>query len=71
VSPERRAATCVALIPARSGSKRITSKNVRPLAGHPLLAYAIASALESRVFGAVIVSTDSPAIAEIARRVVG
>ena len=57
----------MALIPARSGSKRITSKNVRPLAGHPLLAYAIASALESRVFGAVIVSTDSPAIAEIAR----
>lgn len=40
---------------------------MRPLAGHPLLAYSIASALDSHVFGAVVVSTDSPAIAEIAR----
>ncbi len=57
----------VALIPARAGSKRVVNKNIRPLAGHPLIAYAIASALESRLFGTVIVSTDSEEIASIAR----
>ena len=57
----------VALIPARAGSKRVVNKNIRPLAGHPLIAYTIASALESGLFGAVIVSTDSEQIASIAR----
>jgi N-acylneuraminate cytidylyltransferase len=57
----------VALIPARAGSKRVQNKNIRPLAGHPLVAYTIAAALESRVFSDVIVSTDSEAIARIAR----
>ena len=57
----------VGLIPARSGSKRIPSKNVRMLAGHPLLAYSIASAIESGVFAKVIVSTDASEIADIAR----
>lgn len=57
----------MALIPARSGSKRVAGKNVRPLAGHPLLAYTISAALESGVFTDVVVSTDSEAYAEIAR----
>jgi CMP-N,N'-diacetyllegionaminic acid synthase len=57
----------VALVPARAGSKRVRGKNVRPLGGHPLLAYTIAAARASGIFGAVVVSTDSPAIAEIAR----
>ena len=57
----------VALIPARAGSKRLEGKNVRPLAGHPLIAYAIAAALDSGVFDAVVVSTDSAEIAAIAR----
>jgi N-acylneuraminate cytidylyltransferase len=59
--------TCVALIPARSGSKRVPDKNIRLLAGHPLIAYSISAALESGVFAAVIVSTDSERYAEIAR----
>ena len=57
----------VALIPARSGSKRVADKNIRPLAGHPLIAYSIAAALQSNIFKAVIVSTDSDRYAEIAR----
>ena len=57
----------VALIPARQGSKRVTGKNVRPLHGHPLIAYTIASALDSGVCDRVIVSTDSEDIARIAR----
>jgi CMP-N,N'-diacetyllegionaminic acid synthase len=57
----------VALVPARSGSERVPGKNIRPLAGHPLLAYAIETAVQSGVFGRVVVSTDSEAIAEVAR----
>ena len=56
-----------ALIPARSGSKRVLDKNVRRLNGHPLMAYAIRSALESGIFASVIVSTDSQAYADVAR----
>lgn len=59
--------TCAGLIPARSGSKRVLNKNVRPLGGHPLIAYAIRSALDSGVFSSVIVSTDSEEFAAIAR----
>jgi len=58
----------VALIPARSGSERVRDKNIRPLAGHPLLAYAIASAREAGIFDRVVCSTDSTKIAEVAQR---
>jgi CMP-N,N'-diacetyllegionaminic acid synthase len=58
---------CVALIPARHGSKRVPGKNVRLLNGHPMLAYTIAPAVASGVFDAVIVSTDSEETAAIAR----
>ena len=60
--------TAVGLIPARSGSERVPGKNVALLGGHPLIAYSIASARQSGVFTAVLVSTDSEEIAEIARR---
>jgi N-acylneuraminate cytidylyltransferase len=59
--------TIVALIPARAGSKRVPDKNIRPLAGHPVMAYTITAAFESRIFTDVIVSTDSEHYAEIAR----
>lgn len=59
--------TVVALIPARSGSKRVIDKNTRLLSGHPVLAYTISAALESGVFDAVVVSTDSERYARIAR----
>jgi CMP-N,N'-diacetyllegionaminic acid synthase len=61
-------ATAVALIPARAGSVRVPGKNIAPLAGHPLIAYSIAAARESGLFGAVVVSTDSEEIAAVARR---
>jgi N-acylneuraminate cytidylyltransferase len=57
----------VALVPARAGSKRVAGKNVRRLAGHPLLAYTVAAARASGVFDRVIVSTDSAEYAAIAR----
>jgi N-acylneuraminate cytidylyltransferase len=58
--------TIVALIPARAGSKRVPDKNIRLLAGHPVMAYTIAAALKSGVFADIIVSTDSEHYAEIA-----
>jgi N-acylneuraminate cytidylyltransferase len=63
VSGER----AVAFVPARSGSERVPHKNMRPIAGHPLLAYAIETALQSGVFERVVVSTDSEEIADVAR----
>ena len=59
--------SAVALVPARSGSERVPHKNVRPLAGHPLLAYAVETALQSGCFARVVVSTDSEEIADVAR----
>ena len=59
--------SAVAFVPARSGSERVPNKNIRPLAGHPLVAYAIETALQSGVFDRVVVSTDSDEIAEVAR----
>lgn len=57
----------VAFIPARSGSKRILHKNIRPLGGHPVIAYSIRAAIDSGVFDAVICATDSELYAEVAR----
>jgi N-acylneuraminate cytidylyltransferase len=59
--------TIVGLIPARSGSKRVPDKNIRPLAGHPVIAYTIAAALGSGIFKDIIVSTDSEHYAEIVK----
>lgn len=58
----------LALIPARGGSKSIPRKNIRAFAGHPLIAYSIAAGLAAESIERVIVSTDDPEIAEVARR---
>ena len=57
----------VAFIPARAGSKRVKDKNIRPLSGHPMLAYSIRAAIDSGVFDAVICATDSERYADVAR----
>jgi pseudaminic acid cytidylyltransferase len=56
----------LAVIPARGGSKRVPGKNVRLLAGLPLIAYAIEAARTSGLFARVVVSTDSAEIARVA-----
>jgi len=58
----------VALIPARGGSERVPGKNIRLLAGHPLLSYRVAAARESGCFDGVYVSTDHAETATIAAR---
>ena len=59
--------SAIAFVPARSGSERVPHKNVRPLAGHPLLAYAIETAVQSGCFERIVVSTDSEDVADVAR----
>jgi len=58
----------VAVIPARGGSKRIPHKNIRMFAGKPIIAHSIEVARASGLFDRVIVSTDSPQIAGVARQ---
>lgn len=57
----------LAIIPARGDSKSIPRKNIRPLAGHPLIAYSIAAGLQASQVERVIVSTDDLEIASVAR----
>ncbi len=57
----------LAIIPARSGSKGIPDKNIRLLNGKPLLAYTVEAAIKSRLFGEIILSTDSEEYARIGR----
>jgi len=57
----------IAIIPARGGSKRIPKKNIKDFFGKPLIAYSIQTAIESRIFDKVVVSTDDDEIANIAR----
>ena len=56
------------IIPARGGSKGLPRKNIRPLLGKPLIAWTIEQAKSSRYIDKVIVSTDDPEIAEIAKK---
>lgn len=56
----------IALVPARSGSKRIPNKNIKSLGGVPLIAWTLIEAFESDVFSGVYVSTDSHEIAQVA-----
>lgn len=58
----------IAIIPARGGSKRIPRKNIKILAGKPLIAWTIETALRSRIFDRIIVSTEDKEIAGIAKK---
>lgn len=55
------------LITARGGSKSLPRKNLAPLAGRPLIAHTIETALAAEHLDRVVVSTDDPEIADVAR----
>lgn len=61
--------SCLGIIPARGGSKGIPGKNVRLLAGRPLIVYTFDAAKGSQRLTRTILTTDSPEIADIARLV--
>jgi N-acylneuraminate cytidylyltransferase len=58
----------LAVIPARGGSKGLPGKNIRPLAGKPLLAWSIEAARRSRYIDHIVLSTDDAAIIEVGRQ---
>jgi pseudaminic acid cytidylyltransferase len=57
-----------AIIPARGGSKRIPGKNIKSFFGKPVIAWSIEAAKTSGLFDRIVVSTDSPEIATVARK---
>lgn len=57
----------LALIPARGGSKGIPRKNVRPIAGRPLIGWTIKAAKAAGLFDRIVVSTEDAEIAHVAR----
>ena len=59
--------SCVAIIPARGGSKRIPRKNLKPFDGIPMIVRSIRTALDCGLFDQVVVSTDDEEIADVAR----
>ena len=58
----------IAIIPARSGSKRVPHKNIREMCGKPLIAYTIEAAIKCGIFSKIIVTTDSTEIADISKK---
>ncbi len=58
----------ICFIAARGGSKGVPNKNIRLLAGKPLIAYTIESAIRSKIFSTVVVSTENKKITKIAKK---
>lgn len=58
----------LAIIPARGGSKRLPGKNIKNIGGKPMIAHAILAAKKSKYINRIIVSTDDPAIAKVAKK---
>jgi len=58
----------LAIIPARSGSKRIKNKNIKKFLGKPIISYSIEQIKKSKIFDKIIVSTDSDNIAKISEK---
>lgn len=59
--------SCIAFIPARCGSSRIPAKNIKMLAGKPLIAWSIEAALDSKTFSRVVLASDSEEYGRIGR----
>lgn len=58
----------IAIIPARGGSKRIPRKNIKVFSGKPMIVHAIETALRSKLFDQIVVTTDDDEIASIAKQ---
>ncbi len=57
----------LAIIPARGGSKRVPKKNIKNLAGNPLISYTIEAAKESKYLDKIVVTTDSKEISKVSK----
>ena len=68
VTPDPAAAETVMIVPARGGSRGIPRKNIRPLAGKPLIVWCLEAGLGCPEIGEILVATDDPAIRETVAR---
>lgn len=59
---------CLAIVPARGGSRRIKDKNILDFSGKPMMSYILEAARDSGIFSEIHVSTDSARIARVAAR---
>jgi CMP-N-acetylneuraminic acid synthetase len=64
---DRLGGSALGLVPARGGSRSIPRKNIRPLAGRPLISHVLGAILASGAVDRVVVSTDDEEIASVAR----
>jgi CMP-N-acetylneuraminic acid synthetase len=67
VADRERGSSALALVPARGGSRSIPRKNVRPLAGRPLIEHVLQAIRRSEAVERIVVTTDDPEIAGVAR----
>jgi CMP-N,N'-diacetyllegionaminic acid synthase len=67
VADRQRRSSALGLVPARGGSRTIPRKNIRPLAGRPLISHVLGAIRESGAVDRVVVSTDDEEIAAVAR----
>lgn len=67
-TPTNASLRVLGIIPARAGSKGVVGKNLRPVAGEPLIGHAIRAAKESRLLSSYLVTTDGEDIADAARQ---
>ena len=58
----------LAIIPARSGSKRIKNKNTKLFLGKPLIEYSLDACIKSKLFNEIFISSDKKAILKIAKK---
>ncbi len=61
----------IAIIPARGGSKRIPGKNLAKVNGSPIIDYVIGTAIDTKIFGTILVSSDDESILEHASSIKG
>lgn len=57
----------LAIIPARAGSARLPGKNMRPMAGRPMIGWTLAAAQDAALPDRIVVTTDDPEVAALAR----
>ena len=67
---DKKANRILAIIPARGGSKRIKNKNLIDFFGKPMISYSIDVAHKTKLFDRIFVSTDSPKIAKVVKKII-
>ena len=60
--------TILAIVPARGGSKRLSRKNLQPLAGKPLILWSLEAGIKSKYIDKLVVTSDDPETIKVSRK---